>query len=369
VTRRRTINDGLPHRVYERRGTNVYSIGYKRKDQSWAFRLKCSIDDKRGIARLRRDAVRRALLLCADGTQIDTMDQLITDWFNWQAGLPAKSTSKRADTTMQENARESKNLRAVFGEMAIVDVKAHHAYTYLDRCDELGRGSKGNKEMVLLQLILQRAVRKGILDANPLLGLEKLATKPSTRYVETDELDLVLKVGKNHGGQMYRAALALQAASLCVRRPQEVRALQWSAISEEGILWSDGKPRSTSPKQAVLITWSPALQHVVDEVMKIDGHIKRPEAGFVFGTQAGTPYTRGGWKKTLGRLMAATEEEAKLKNVPFRKFSLQDQRPRGVTDKISAGHTDVQDATLHSSPRLIQRVYDRRRKVQAGPAP
>ena len=368
MTRPRKINDGLPHRVYERRGLKTYSIGYKRKDGIWAFRLKCPIEDPRAVSRLRRDATRRALSFAVEGSEIETIDQLVKDWIKWQHGLPDKSPRKRAESTMAENEREVKNLLAVFGEMAIVDIQPHHAYTYLDKCDELGRGPKGNKEIQLFQLVLQRAVRKGIINTNPLRDVDKLPTSPSSRYVEHSELSLALEVGKRCGGQLYRASLALATGYLCLRRSTEVLSAEWSMVLPEGMLWTAGKARGTAPKKDVLISWSDELRQVIDSLKKLDGHIETPEDGLIFRTQADTRYTRHGWKATLRRLMDACEEEAKARGVPFTRFNLQDQRPKGVTDKLEDGHTDVQDATLHKSARMIQAVYDRRRKVKAKPA-
>lgn len=52
----------------------------------------------------------------------------------------------------------------------------------------------------------------------------------------------------------------------------------------------------------------------------------------------------------------------------FQPFSLQDCRPKGVSDKLARGDNDVQDATMHSSERMIRDVYDRRRVRRAKPA-
>ncbi|MFT3816870.1 MAG: hypothetical protein QM750_04445 [Rubrivivax sp.] len=62
---------------------------------------------------------------------------------------------------------------------------------------------------------------------------------------------------------------------------------------------------------------------------------------------------------------AATAAERKL---AFQPFSLQDCRPKGVSDKIGRGDTDTLDATMHTSERMIRQVYDRRRTRVAKPA-
>jgi hypothetical protein len=43
------------------------------------------------------------------------------------------------------------------------------------------------------------------------------------------------------------------------------------------------------------------------------------------------------------------------------------ESPKGVTDKIEQGDSDVQDATMHSNERMIKQVYDRRRESSAKP--
>jgi len=368
MSRVRATHDGLPHRVYERCGKETYSIGYKRKDGTWAFRLSCPINEKNQIKRLRNEASKRALLYSEIGEEIQTLSELTSDWFKWQRALPAKSPNKRAESTLEENEREAKTLLSVFGEMLITDIRPHHAYSYLDKCDELGRGPKGNKEIQLFQLILNRAVRKGLIDSNPLRDVEKLRTTPSSRYVQDEELDLVLEVGAQKGGQLHRASLALAMGYLCVRRPGEVLAANWSMVQTDGLVWTETKTKGSQRKRNVTIHWTDKLKDIVDQVMELDGYSSYPIDGLIFKTQKGTRYTKGGWKKTLGRLMEACSIEAEARGVPFERFSLLDVRPKGVTDKLEAGHTDVQNATLHRSVKMIETVYDRRKSRSAAPA-
>ncbi|MBS0449947.1 MAG: hypothetical protein JSS14_01420 [Proteobacteria bacterium] len=89
---------------------------------------------------------------------------------------------------------------------------------------------------------------------------------------------------------------------------------------------------------------------------------------YVFGNMRGQKYTKGGWKAMLDDLMRECVKAAAERKMAFRKFSLQDCRPKGVSDKLEAGHTDTKDATLHSSEAMIAQVYDRRRARKAKPA-
>ena len=73
-----------------------------------------------------------------------------------------------------------------------------------------------------------------------------------------------------------------------------------------------------------------------------------------------TAHGAGGWKAMLDDLMRECEIEATAKNIPFKKFNLQDCRPMGVTDKLERGDTDTKNATGHNSEKMIATVYDRR---------
>ncbi len=59
--------------------------------------------------------------------------------------------------------------------------------------------------------------------------------------------------------------------------------------------------------------------------------------------------------------------EAGKRKIEFKSFSLQDCRPKGVSDKLASGQTDAQEATGHSSERMIRQVYDRRAVKKAKP--
>ena len=55
------------------------------------------------------------------------------------------------------------------------------------------------------------------------------------------------------------------------------------------------------------------------------------------------------------------------RRIQFEPFNLQDCRPKGVSDKLEHGDSDVMDPTMHTSERMIKQVYDRRRTRVAKP--
>jgi integrase len=168
------------------------------------------------------------------------------------------------------------------------------------------------------------------------------------------------------GGPQHIVALALKTAWLCLRRSVEVRALTRGQITDEGIVWKAAKRQRGETTKVGLIQWSVELRATVDEALAIKRN-KLAGAWYVFGNLSGQRYTKGGWKATLAKLMSECVAEAAKRQLPFAPFSLQDCRPKGVTDKMDQGAGDVVDATLHSSERMVRQVYDRRRVRVAKP--
>lgn len=375
MIRRRDRPDGLPFRVYERRGKLRYSIGYKNPNGSWEFRLHCDIADKARIHDLRSEAISRCAAIRLGKPSDDSFQALCDAWFTWQERLPTLAAQKRAESTLKENKREAAMLCKAWGAWRVADIKKGEAYDYLDACllarDKQGkprpRAEKGNKEIALGRVIFEYAVRTRRIEANPFANVEKLATQKGDRYVTDSELGLAVEVGRRMGGPQHIVALALKTAFLCVRRSVEVRGLTRPQIREDGIEWQAAKRQRGEAMKVGVIEWSPELKSTIDEALAIE---RREVAGtwYVFGNLSGQQYTKGGWKATLAKLMAECMKEAGDRKVAFTKFSLQDCRPKGVSDKMARGDRDVVDATMHSSERMVRQVYDRRRVRIAKPA-
>ena len=260
--------------------------------------------------------------------------------------------------------------------MRLQDIEKSDAYAYLDAClmavdpetrEPRPRPEKGNKEISLARSILEFAVRMGKIKANPFADVERLTSPKKDRYVTDGELALAVEVGRRMGGPQHIVALALPTAYLCVRRSVEVRALTRPQITEDGIVWKAAKRQRGEAEKVGLIEWSDELRATINEALAIKWY-KVAGTWYVFGNLRGQRYTKGGWKACLTKLMNECETEAEVRQIAFLKFSLQDCRPKAVSDKLARGHADVIDATMHSSERMVRQVYDRRRVRIAKPA-
>lgn len=377
--RRRSTPDGLPFRLYERYGSRVYSIGYKKPDNTWEFRLSCPARDHARIMETRREAIRQFTeLQTPTPLEVRTFGWLCDRWLEFQERLPINDGAKRKASTLAENKREIATLKKVFGNVRLSDITHVHGVQYLDACalaqDEDGnprpRIEKGNKEIILAKVIFRFGKDRGWIGTNPFIEVEKREViKAEGRYVTDKELEIVLDAGRQMGGPYHIMALCFQAAYLCYRRSVEARSLTRDMLKDKGILWTNGKQKAGEKPKQVLIDWSPELRACIDEALACKRH-PGISTFYVFGNMSGKRYTKGGWKANLVRLMARAEEMARAKGVSFQKFSLQECRPKAVSDELEANNYDVQavmNATLHTTPRQIDATYDRKRVRRAKP--
>jgi integrase len=363
---RRKVADGLPYRVFQRVGVRIYSIGYMLPSGKWAYRYSCPVTDAGEVARIRAKAIADSTTITPAGAELPVggFSGLIDAWLSWQASLPMNDTRKRAQSTIDGNRPEAKNLRRAWGHFEPHEITRTMGYDYLDACltakDPKGnprpRPLKGNKEMSLAHLILEYGIRLKMLEANPLTNLTRNKIKKVKRLVLPHELALAVEMGRKIGGPQYVVAMGLQTAYLCVRRSVEVRAITRDAITEPGILWRDGKDKA---KPAILIEWTPELRATIEETLKIKRN-KVAGTMYLFGNMQGQKYTKGGWKSSLDDLMFPCVEEAAKRGIPFHRFSLQDCRPMAVTDKLTRGDKDTTESTGHTSDKMVATVYDRR---------
>src|SRR5687768_3340666 len=135
MIRRRSRPDGLPFRVYERRGVLRYSIGYKGPDGRWVFRLQCGIKDRAKIVELRREAMDRANRINAGAPAESSFGALKNAWFALQEAKPLGSEGRRAESTLAENRREAKVLEKAFGHMEVATMEKADGYAFLDACE------------------------------------------------------------------------------------------------------------------------------------------------------------------------------------------------------------------------------------------
>lgn len=363
---RRKKPDGLPFRLYVYQGIRKTSYWYKHRDNTRETLAEARTVDKAAVIKARKDAIEKANHINEGVSIKGSVTELIEKYFDWQENLPSSSELRKAQTTLDGNHQEAKNIVKFFGNMDPSAVKPKHCYAYQDARIQSGAGPTANKELALLSAVYEFARRRGLLEINPCRGIKRVPTKPKTFLLNEDDLEFAVEISRKLGGSFFIQGLAAKVCYLTLKRPAEILSLTRKQISADGIIFTAAKRKAGQADIQGLITWSPELRAAIEEALSI----KRQDGASlinVFGNQAGQRYSRSGWGTLWNRFMAHCIKAAEAQGRSFARFTLADCRPAGVTDKRAAGATDTQDATLHSDARMIERHYDRRRVRVAKP--
>lgn len=368
MARKRKHPDGCPDRFYIRPGKRITTFYYKHADGREETLATARTGDVNAIRNARRSAEAKYDVITGRA-QIKNTAWLIDEYFTWQRGLPV--TQRKAESTLTENEREAANLKKFFGHMLPQEIEPQHCYAYIDERTKANNAPvKAGKEITLLSSILNYGCRIGLISINVAKEIQRDRGRPSTVRVEWEQVEFLCEVGKEAGGAYAIMGLAAQFAWLTTKRSNEVRNFTRPQITTEGCVFKASKRRAGAAPKTGLTKWSPLLRATVDEALAIKrwGNNSIP-ARYLFGNMAGEPYTKGGWKANWTKLHDKAAKKAAEEGKIWRlRFSLQDCRPGGVTEKEERGDTDTVDATLHSSPRMIQQVYDRRSVKKSKPA-
>ena len=247
--------------------------------------------------------------------------------------LPSK-----APRTQKDYSRHLVILDRAFGHMRPDDVRPRDIGQFLDR----PKGKiQANRQVAVLSAVYAKMVgRWYVAERNPCQKVERNPSEQRTRYVTDQEFEAMYSMCSP------RLQLAMDLALLTGQRQGDLLSLPWKNVTEEGILFRQGKTG-----KRLLVGLSPALSAVLERarkmvpVLEIGGHVLR--------TRKGTPYTSEGFRAMWQRTMRRAVRLGRLTE----RFTFHDLRAKSVSDT-----TDIQKAferAGHTSMAMTRGVYDR----------
>lgn len=245
---------------------------------------------------------------------------------------------KKAKATYQGNLAEAKNLQEVFGNMLVLEVRPTHIAKYLDI-----RGIKApiraNREISLLSHMFSYAMRWGMIDRNPCIGVAKHPEKGRDRYITDEEFEAVKLIASE------LIATVMDFAYITALRKGDILSLRLDQITDEGI-WI--KQSKTGAKQ--LYEWSKGLNEVVTRARQI----KRPIRGlYLFCTRQGQPYSDTGFKAMWNRVQVKWADQG------GQRFTFHDIRAKALTDAKRLG-MDAQSLAGHATAAMTEHYIKQR---------
>ena len=259
------------------------------------------------------------------------------------------------------------NLVKFFGKMSPASLKTVHGYQFLDARAKAGAPAKANKELSLLSTICHYAVRWGVIEANPFVGMMQNKTEKDVRTISRSQiLRFYLWSLKQH--QTFRnLGCAAMFTYLTGFRAAEVRPFHVSGLTAEGVKVVNAKRKKGEQEIVKVREWSTRLRVVVARAKQTH----QVDRLYLFANRLGSPYSRSGWGSVWQDAMLAWVKsndgavDAKtLIDHPLY-FSLLDVRPAAITTKLRQRSSDAYDFAAHANPSTTHKNYDRRKEKKA----
>lgn len=381
-------------RLYKRTGVKKVSYYYQYSDGRSETLATAPIGDRQAISDAERKAKRLALDInegkIIAGSVADIIDRFKTDV------APNHYLDQSKDGLSVREATY-KNLIKFFGKMAPSTLKTVHGYQFLDARAKAGAPAKANKELAMLSTVCHYAVRWGVIEANPFVGMMQNKTDSVVRNTSREQIVKFYYWSRKHSSLSVRTmGCAAMFAYLTGFRPSEVRPFHVSGITKEGVFVKNAKRKLGEKEITKLREWSPSLERVIARAKR--NH--QASRMYLFANSTGSPYSRSGWGSmwtdALHEWIASFDVEAKtawdkkkalelqyrneygkgkprtsIKVEEFKitehpeYFSLQNVRPAAITTKLRNRSADAYDFAAHANPSTTHKHYDHRTAKRA----
>jgi len=328
---RKPENSSLPkHMVFNKKGKVYY---YHKKGQK-DIRLGKTLSE----------AFRNYFALPSTNYDGTKMSDLIERYMREVSPTKAKSTH-------QSNLKASIKLIQAIGHFEPEQVKAKHAYQYLDIRAREGAPVRANREYSLWSSIMTKAVQWGIIDQTPFYRIMKNKERPRTRLVLDSEIDTFLKFVP-YWMQLYielKLATGLRQTDMLALKNKD-----WEGLGGLNVQISK---TSNSTGKKMKFTNTEHLLWIFSELKKLNGYTKVAHAPLlnwhIFSTRNNTPYTPDGFRSIWHRCMVNALESGELTE----RFQERDLRAKAAT--MCESITQAFELMGHSSMTLTRRIYRR----------
>jgi len=271
----------------------------------------------------------------------------------------------KAYSTQQCNRTSIRKLRSVFGDTPITSLKPMHIYKYMDEASGKNGATTTNHDFEVISHAYSKAVRWGLIERHPFKGnIEKIPTKPRTRYVEDWEIDELLNLKpKIKSRAVVLAKLYVQLKLMTGLSRIDILKIKLSDLKEDGIHSQRQKTKNTTGKR-IIIEWDDDLRFLIKEIKNLNPH--RIGNVHLFVTRQGKPYYNPEtmrcnafdslWQRFMDRVMELTKVTDR--------FHEHDLRAKVASDSDTL--EEASERLSHSSTAITQRVY-RRKPVKVQP--
>ncbi|MRT31211.1 tyrosine-type recombinase/integrase [Herbaspirillum sp. CAH-3] len=256
--------------------------------------------------------------------------------------------------------RYAGQLRAVFGELLLTDMRPQLVYQFFDKSP---KKVASRRAIALLSHAFTKAVEWGYVDRHPFIGQMRLPSNPPRdRYVE--DWEIVESLGLQRHASGGSSAIPVVQAYIRIKlltgisKGDLLRLRPSQDFKDDGIHVQRRKVKNTTGKRTIY-AWTPELREEIARAMDI-----RPKkVDWLFCTRKGTSYYNeirddySGWDSIWQRFMERVMSETKVKQ----SFTDHDLRAKCASDASTLEHARA--LLSHADSRTTKRVYRRRPEI------
>jgi len=383
-------------RLYKYIGARKVSFYYQYPDGKSETLGSAPLGDRRAIAEAEQAAKRKALDIQAGQIVVGSVADLIDRFRKEVDPTHYRDQSKDGKAV---RAGEYANLALFFGKMAPSSLRAQHGYQYLEARAKAGAPIKANKELSRMSTICNYAIRWGLIETNPFVGLMLNKADKDVRTVDRSQV-VRFYLWAIRQGQAYRTmGCAAMFSYLTGFRAAEVRPYRLSGLGDDGVRVISAKRKKGEAEVVKVRDWSRRLRVVVERAKRtpVETSTKKfvVQSLYLFPNRKGQPYSKSGWGSvwqdamwewisTFDAEAAAALRAEREQSAARRKgrsvgawtsgysiaeheayFSTLDIRPAAITTKLEQRSADAYDFAAHANPSTTYRHYDRRKEKRA----
>lgn len=293
----------------------------------------------------KRAAIQKVLDLNGTSSDTGTVQEL------WRAYQDMPQWKRLGVRTKSDYEVYSVKLLEVMGKVSARLIRPADVARYL-RVERADAPVRANREVALLSNLMNVAVERGDIDANPCKQVKRNQERPRTEAPEPAELSKFIDWLQDQGGQRRVIALMAEFAALAGSRRIEFIHLTLPQIDDDGeVIRLMRAKQHGGAKRVENVLISQAMEGLVRRLRALP----RPEGCLhVFVTRDGNPYTDSGFSSTWQRAMTKALKD----KVAPRRFTFHDLRAY-YTTQHKAQYGALPE--LHADTNTTAKVYDRSR--------
>lgn len=246
-----------------------------------------------------------------------------------------KETGKlKAEETQRQYRIMADMLSTMLARFGPEDITSHDVWDL--RGELIETPSIANRALTVLKLVLDEAVHKRLISANPVVGVDRVKLQSRTRRITVQEFERVYL----HADALLRAVMSLCYAT--GQRVMDVAGIRSEAVLDEGVYFKQQKTGSE-----VIIAWTPQLRAAVAEARALKPNLLRPP--YLFGFD--TPTHAMIYKRWKAACKKARVEGANIHDL--RAMAATEAKAQGIDPQAMLGHSDAATTKIYLRDKVV----------------